>query len=116
MNCLFVFFIGYRHFAFFFQVIQGTVKTAEKKPDIGWFLDLVFKLNGLVLGRRNDRMNNRYNIHMDFLETTQVKKAAAAAKAKARAEFQKRFPNADIRQFTTDVVFEEKHNETGEVD
>ena len=53
---------------------------------------------------------------MDFLETTQVKKAAAAAKAKARAEFQKRFSNADIRQFTTDVILDEKHKETGEVD
>ena len=61
------FFISYRHFAFFFQVIQGIVKRAEKKPDIGWFLDRVFKLNGLVFGRRNDRKNNHYNIHMDFL-------------------------------------------------
>lgn len=53
---------------------------------------------------------------MDFLETPQAKKAAAAAKAKARVEFQKRFPNAEIRQFTTEVIFDEKHNETGEVE
>ena len=66
------------------------------------------KLNGLVFGRRNDRKNNHYNTDMDFLETTQVKKSAAAAKAKARAEFQKRFPNADIRQFTTNARFEGK--------
>lgn len=83
----------------FFQVIQGIVKRAEKNPDIGWFLDRVFKLNGLIFGRRNDRKNNHYNIYMDFLETPQAKKAAAAAKAKACAEFQKPFPNADIKQF-----------------
>ena len=41
---------------------------------------------------------------------SQAKKAAAAAKAKARAEFQKRFSNADIRQFTTEVIFNKKNN------
>lgn len=41
---------------------------------------------------------------------------ADAAKAKALAEFQKRFPNADTRQFTTEVTFDEKHHATGEVE
>ena len=77
----------------------------------------MFKLNGLVFGRRYDRKNNHCNMQMDFLLTPQVKKAAVAAKAKARAEFQKRFPNADIRQFTIEeVIFDEKHNATGEVE
>ena len=37
------------------------------------------------------------------------------AKATALAEFQKRFPNAYMRQFTTEVEFDDKKHAAGEV-
>lgn len=48
-----------------------------------------------------------------WLSTIQAKKASAAAKKKVLVEFQKRFQNADMRQFTTEVEFNKKHNVTG---
>ena len=57
-----------------------------------------------------------YIIDSKWLSTPQAKKATDAAKAKALAEFQRRFPNTDTRHFTTEVVFDETHNGTGEVE
>ena len=48
-----------------------------------------------------------------WLSTIQANKASAAAKKKVLAEFLKRFLNADMRQFTTEVEFNKKHNVTG---
>ena len=52
---------------------------------------------------------------MDFVKwlwTPQAKKAAAAAKEKALAAFRKRYPNADMSQFTTEVEFDEKQEKS----
>ena len=43
-----------------------------------------------------------------WLSTPQAKIMAAATKEKALVEFEERFPNADMSQFTTEVESDEK--------
>ena len=64
---------------------------------------------------RNPCGGNKW-ILLSGCEHHKLKKAAAAAKEKALAAFRKRYPTADMGQFTTEVEFDEKNNSTGEVE
>ena len=60
----------------------------------------------------SDNLSRSSCIHMGFTKWL----SRPRAKAKALAEFQKRFPNAYVRQFTTEVEFDDKKHAAGEVE
>lgn len=55
---------------------------------------------------------------MDFAKwsaTPETEKRSQEAKAKALAEFKRKYPNADMSNFTTEVTFDDKNRAMGEV-
>lgn len=55
---------------------------------------------------------------MDFAKwsaTPETEKRSQEAKAKALAEFKRKYPNADMGNFTTEVTFDDKNRAMGEV-
>ena len=56
-----------------------------------------------------------FKAEMAWLNTSEAKQRAAAAKALAISEFKKRFPNTDINRFQVQVDFDTNRKATGEV-